>query len=64
MISQQTLKLGDVDTSYVVSGEVETLSCHWYDPIIMKPLSDQFFSNLVRMIILINPRETFKLLLI
>ena len=46
MLSRQTLKLDDIDTTNVVSGEVETLSCHWYDPIIMKLLSEQFSETL------------------
>ena len=46
MLSRQTLKLGDVDTTYVFSGEVETLSCYRSDPIIMKFLSEQFVLKL------------------
>ena len=42
MLSRQTLKLGDLDISYVFSGEVETLSCYRSDPIIMNFLSEQF----------------------
>ena len=41
--SRRTLKLGYLDTAYVFSGEVETLSCYWYDPIIMNLLSEQVF---------------------
>ena len=46
MLSRQTLKLGYVDTTYVFSAEVETLSCYWSDPIIMKFLLDQFVLKL------------------
>ena len=42
MLSRQTLKLDYVDTTYVFSGEVETLSCYRSDPIILKFLSEQF----------------------
>ena len=45
MQSRQTLKLGYLDATYVVSGEVETLSCHWYNPIRQKPLSEQFICH-------------------
>ena len=46
MLSRQTLKLGYLDTTYVFSGEVETLSCYRSDPIIMKFLSEQFVLKL------------------
>ena len=46
MLSGQTLKLGNLDTTYVFSGEVETLSCYRSDPIIMKFLSEQFVLKL------------------
>ena len=42
MLSRQILKLGDLDISYVFSGEVEILSCNRSDPIIMNFLSEQF----------------------
>ena len=40
------LKLGYLDTASVYSGEVESLSCYWYDPIIMNLLSEQVFLKL------------------
>ena len=46
MLSRQTLKLGYLDTTYVFSGEVQTLSCYRSDPIIMKFLSEQFVLKL------------------
>ena len=46
MLSRQTLKLCDLNTTYVFSGEVETLSFYRSDPIIMKFLSEQFVLNL------------------
>ena len=46
MLSRQTLKLGDLNTTYVFSGEVETLSCYRSDPIIMKFLLEQFVLKL------------------
>ena len=46
MLSRQTLKLGYLDTAFVLSGEVETLSCYRSDPIIMKFLSEQFVLKL------------------
>ena len=46
MCSRQTLKLGYLDTIYVVSGEAESLLCHWYDQIIMNLLSEQSFLKL------------------
>ena len=42
MLSRQTLKQGYLDTTYVFSGEVETLSCYRSDAMIMKFLSEQF----------------------
>ena len=46
MLSRQTLKLGYLDTTYVFSGEVETLSYYRSDPIIMKFSSEQFVLKL------------------
>ena len=46
MLSRQTLKLGYLDTTYVFSGKVETLSCYLSDPIIMIFLSEQFVLKL------------------
>ena len=47
------------------SGEVETLSCCWYGPIVMKLLSEQFlFLKLCQKDNLLQSRETLKLLLI
>ena len=46
ILSRQTLKLGYLDTTYVFSGEVETLSCYRSDPIIMNFLSEQFVLKL------------------
>ena len=46
MLSRQTLKVGYLDTTYVFSGEVETLAYDWSDPIIMKFLSEQFVLKL------------------
>ena len=46
MLSRQTLKLGYLDTNYVFSAEVETLSCYRSGPIIMKFLSEQFVLKL------------------
>ena len=34
------------DTTYVFSAEVETLSCYWSDPIIIKFLLEQFVLKL------------------
>ena len=58
--SRQTLKLGYLDTTYIFSGEVETLSCYWYDPIIMKLLSEQFFLELFQKIICVSHEENWK----
>ena len=49
MLSRQTLKLGYLDTTYVFSGEVETLSCYRSDAMIMKFLSEQFVLKLCQM---------------
>ena len=46
MLSRQTLKLGYLDTTYVFSGGVESLSCYRSDAIIMKFLSEQFVLKL------------------
>ena len=46
MLSRQTLKLRYLDTTYVFSGEVVTLSCYRSDAIIMKFLSEQFVLKL------------------
>ena len=46
MLSRQTLKLGYLDTTYVFSGEVETLRCYRSDPIIMNFLSEHFVLKL------------------
>ena len=46
MLFRQSLKLSYLDTTYVFSGEVETLSCYWYDPVIIKLLRDKFSETL------------------
>ena len=45
------------------SGEVETLSCYWYGPIVMKNLSEHFSETLSERYLL-QSRETLKRLLI
>ena len=49
MLSRQTLELGYLDTTYVFSGEVQTLSCYRSDAMIMKFLSEQFVLKLWQM---------------
>ena len=63
MLSRQTLKLGYVDTTYVFSGEVETLSCYRSDAIIMKFLSEQFVLKLCQIDNLCQSWGKLKLLL-
>ena len=63
MLSRQTLKLGYLDTTYVFSGEVETLSCYLSDPIIMKFLSEQFVLKLCQIDNLCQSWGKLKLLL-
>ena len=63
MLSRQTLKLGYQDTTYVFSGEVETLSCNLSDPIIMKFLSEQFVLKLCQIDNLCQSWGKLKLLL-
>ena len=46
MLSRQSLKRGYLDTTYVFSGEVDTLSCYRSDALIMKFLSEQFVMKL------------------
>ena len=64
MYSRQILKLGNLDTAYVFSGEVESVSCYWYDPIIMNLLSEQVFLNFCQKDKLCQSGGTLKLLLI
>ena len=63
MLSRQTLKLGYLDTTYVFSGEVETLSCYRSDPIIMKFLWEQFVLKLCQIDNLCQSWGKLKLLL-
>ena len=63
MLSRQTLKLGYLDTTYVFSGEVETLSCYLSDAIIMKFLSEQFVLKLCQIDNLCQSWGKLKLLL-
>ena len=63
MLSRQTLKLGYLDTTYVFSGEVETLSCYRSDAMIMKFLSEQFVLKLCQMDNLCQSWGKLKLLL-
>ena len=63
MLSRQTLKLGYLDTTYVCSGEVETLSCYLSDAIIMKFLSEQFVLKLCQIDNLCQSWGKLKLLL-
>ena len=63
MLSRQTLKLGYLDTTYVFSGEVETLSCYRSDAMIMKFLSEQFVLKLCQMDNLCQSWGKWKLLL-
>ena len=58
MLSRQTLKLGYLDTTYVFSGEVETLSCYWSDAIIMKFLSEQLVLKLCQINCVMRKFET------
>ena len=62
MLSRQILKLVYVDTTYVFSGEVETLSCNRSDAIIMKFLSEQFVLKLCQIDNLCQSRGKLKLL--
>ena len=63
MLSRRTLKLGYLDTNYVFSGEVDTLSCYRSDPIIMKFLSEQFVLKLCQIYNLCQSWGKLKLLL-
>ena len=63
MLSRQTLKLGNLDITYVFSGEVETLSCYLSDAIIMKFLSEQFVLKLCQIDNLCQSWGKLKLLL-
>ena len=63
MLSRQTLKLGYLDTTYVFSGEVETLSCYRSHPIIMKFLSEKFVLKLCQIDNLCQSWGKLKLLL-
>ena len=63
MLSRQTLKLGYLDTNYVFSGEVQTLSCYRSDPIIMNFLSEQFVLKLCQIDNLCQSWGKLKLLL-
>ena len=63
MLSRQTLKLGYLDTTYVFSGEVQTLSCYRSDAMIMKFLSEQFVLKLCQMDNLCQSWGKLKLLL-